>query len=245
MSRAPFVSLHLARFDTLRVSEDPVCGDWAGVLFCQVGADSRAAGTEPPSREAFVFVVLGLHADPDSAERVVNDRHEAVPWLDDAPEVWSAVLQPFRHKGKANYLAPADPDKFLEPSVVPPPLESPTVVLTSIGWDKEDLDMTRVADVGQGTGAVRASMTAVPGLYCQHSFFFPGVLDYDVMTVSLWQDTASVNDFAYHHPPHRRQMDRYRATNNADRTSFTRLTALRSRGTWYGADPVGRHDRAR
>jgi hypothetical protein len=70
MSRASFVSLHLARFDALRVSEDPVCGDWPGVLFCQVGADSRAAGTEPSSREAFVFVALGLHADSDSVERV-------------------------------------------------------------------------------------------------------------------------------------------------------------------------------
>jgi hypothetical protein len=33
-------------------------------------------------------------------------------------------------------------------------------------------------------------------------------------------------------------MDRYRATGNADRASFTRLIALRSDGTWYGTDPV-------
>jgi hypothetical protein len=37
---------------------------------------------------------------------------------------------------------------------------------------------------------------------------------------------------------HKRQMDRYRTTGNADRASFTRLTALRSSGTWYGRDPV-------
>jgi hypothetical protein len=48
---------------------------------------------------------------------------------------------------------------------------------------------------------------------------------------------SSILDFAYQHGPHRRQMDRYRATNNADRTSFTRFTVLRSQGTWYGADP--------
>ena len=182
MARASFASMHLARFEALRASEDPACEDWPGVLFCQVAADSRAAGVDPASREAFVFLVLGLHADAASAERLMNDRQSAAPWLDEAAEVWSAVLQPFRHKGKANYLTTAQPDKFFETLAAPPPAESPAVVLTSIGFDTDGLDMTRVADVALGTGAVRASMTAVPGLYCQHSFFFPGVLARDVIT---------------------------------------------------------------
>jgi hypothetical protein len=237
MARASFASLHLARFEALRASEDPACEDWPGVLFCEVGADSRAAGVDPASREAFVFVVLGLHADLASAERLVDDRTAAAPWLDEAAETWSGVLQPFRHKGTASYLTPGEPDKFLDPLAEPPPAESPTVVLTSIGWDKDGLDMARVADIALGTGAVRASMTAVPGLYCQHSFFFPGVLAHDVMTLTFWETGAAVHAFAYQHGPHRRQMDRYRATNNADRTSFTRFTVLRSQGTWYGADP--------
>ena len=145
-------------------------------------------------------------------------------------------------RARPTTLTPAEPDEFLEPLAVPPPAESPAVVLTSIGWDRDGLDMARVADIGLGTGAVRSSMTAVPGLYCQHSFFFPGVLAYDVMTLSLWQNVDSIHSFAYQHGPHRRQMDRYHATNNADRTSFTRFTVLRSQGTWYGADPVAARD---
>ena len=230
--------MHLARFDAVRASEDAHFDDSPGLLFCQVGADSRAAGVDPASREAFVFVVLGLHVDAASAERLVEDRAVVAPWLDGAAEVWSAVLQPFRHKGKANYLTPTEPGKFFEPLADPPPVESPTLVLTSIGYNTDNLDMTRVADVALGTGAIRASMTAVPGLYCQHSFVFPGVLTHDFITLSFWQDGASVHTFAYQHGPHRRQMDRYHATKNADRTSFTRLTALRSQGTWYGADPL-------
>src|SRR5512141_536461 len=97
MARASFASLHLARFEALRASEDAACEDWPGVLFCQVGADSRAAGVDPASREAFVFVVLGLHSDAASAERLIDDRRSAAPWLDEAAEVWSAVLQPYRH----------------------------------------------------------------------------------------------------------------------------------------------------
>lgn len=237
MARALFASMHLARFETLRASEDPSCEDRPGVLFCEVAADSRAAGVDPATREAFVFVVLGLHSDAASAEHLVDDRQSVAPWLDEAAEVWSGVLQPFRHKGKANYLSATQPDKFFESGAEPPPAESPAVVLTSIGFDTDDLDMTRVADVAVGTGAVRASMTAVPGLYCQHSFFFPGVLARDVITVSLWHNVAAVHAFAYTHGPHRRQMDRYRTTGNADRTSFTRFTVLRSQGTWYGRDP--------
>lgn len=238
MVRASFASIHLARFDELRTSEDPACDDWPGVLFCQVGADPRAAGTELATREAFVFALLGLHADEDSADRLVRERHTVVPWLDEAVEVWSAVLQPYRHKGKANYLTPAEPGTFFEPLGSPPPPEAPAVVLTSVGWNTDGLDMARPADFGQGVSAVRTSMSGVPGLYSQQSFVFPRVLVHDGCTITFWRNAAAINAFAYQNGSHRRQMDRYRATNNADRTSFTRFTAVRSEGTWHGADPL-------
>jgi hypothetical protein len=143
--------MHLARFDRLLASEDPVCDDRPGVLFCQVGADSRAAGTDPASRDAFVFVLLGLHADEDSADRLVRERHAVVPWLDEAAEVWSAVLQPYRHKGKANYLMPAEPGKFFEPPGLPLPPEAPTVVITSVGWNADGLEPARFAPAPDGS----------------------------------------------------------------------------------------------
>ena len=238
MARAAYVSLSLARFGALRRAGEFVAGDRPGVLFCQVGADSRGAGTDVASQEAFTFVVLGLHADADSAGQLLDDRLALAPWLDEATELWTAVLQPFRHKGKANYLTPAEPGLLFEPLGPPPSPESPFVVITSVGWDKDGLDMARVADFGVGVGAVRASMTAVPGLHSQHSFLFPGALAHDPITVSFWRDHASARAFAYESGSHRRQMDRYHATDNADRTSFTRCSVLRSKGTWYGGDPL-------
>lgn len=238
MVAASFASMHLARFDKLRASEDPVCAARPGLLFCEVGADLRAAGTDPESRDAFVFVLLGLHADEDSADRLLTERRAVVPWLDEAAEVWSAVLQPYRHKGKANYLTPAQPGKFFEPLGLPPPPEAPTVVITSAGWNEDGLDMARPTDFGQGVGAVRASMSGVPGLYSQQSFNFPPDVAHDGCTITFWRNAADIHAFAYQHGSHRRQMDRYHATNNADRTSFTRCTVLRSQGTWHGADPL-------
>jgi hypothetical protein len=58
--------------------------------------------------------VLGLHADAASAQRLAADRQTAAPCLDEAAEVWSGLLQPFRHKGKANYLSATQPDKFFD-----------------------------------------------------------------------------------------------------------------------------------
>jgi hypothetical protein len=111
-------------------------------------------------------------------------------------------------------------------------------VLTTVGWNPEGLDVKRVVDFGAGVGAVRTSMTAVPGLRSQQSFFFPGGITRDPITLTFWEDEASLTSWAYRQPSHKRQMDRYRQTDNADRTSFTRLTALSSNGTWYGANPV-------
>ena len=118
------------------------------------------------------------------------------------------------------------------------------VVFTTIGWNRDGLDMARVQDIGTGTAAVRISMTAVPGLRSQQTFYFPGIIAIDPPTLSFWDDEASLVAWAYRQATHKRQMDRYRTTGNADRASFTRLTALRSSGTWHGADPAATPRRA-
>jgi len=237
MLRAAIASVQLARFDRVRepgpVPEDPA----PGTVFCKVAADTRAAGTEPGSQQAFTFLILGLHDDPASAKRVLANR---VAWLDEAQEVWSGVLEPFRHHGNANYLDRAHPGLLFE-SMMPADLrDGPVVALTTSGWGVgEGLDMNRVREFGAGVLAVRASMTGVPGLRSQQSFFFPGVLECDPLTLTFWRDEASIRTFAYGQGSHRRQLDRHRAERLADRTSFTRFHVLSSAGTWYGEDPVG------
>ena len=81
-------------------------------------------------------------------------------------------------------------------------------------------------------------MTAVDGMHSQQSFFFPGVLRFDHMTVSFWRDSDAASNYLYGPGVHRLQMERQRTRNLSDRTSFTRCTALRSEGTWYGRDPT-------
>ena len=205
-----------------------------GTVFCNVAADTRAAGTEPASQQAFTFLILGLHEDAGSAQRFLANR---VAWLDEAQEVWRGILEPFRHHGAANYLDRADPGLVFA-SMTPADLaDGPVVALTTSGWNvAEGLDMNRVREFGAGVLAVRASMTGVPGLRSQQSFFFPGVLECDPLTLSFWRDEASVRAFAYGQGSHRRQLERHRAEGLADRTSFTRFRILSRAGTWYGED---------
>ena len=238
MTAASFISLHLARFDELRTAGPAAPGERPGLLFCEVGADCRAAGMDPASREAFTFLVVGLHDSKESADSLVEEVVTVAPWFADAAERWSGVLAPFRTKGESNLIHPVAPARLFDALVAAPGQNEPVVVFTTIGWNRDGIDMARVQDIGTGTAAVRISMTAVPGLRSQHSFFFPGIIALDPPTLSFWDNEASLAAWAHRQATHKRQMDRYRATGNADRASFTRLTALRSRGTWYGADPV-------
>ncbi len=238
MTTASVVSLHLARFDQLRMAGPVAPGDRPGLLFCDVGADCRAAGMDPASREAFTFLVVGLHDSRESADSLVEEVVTVAPWFADAAERWSGVLAPFRTKGESNLIHRTAPARLFDPLVAAPSRDEPVVVFTTIGWNRDGIDMARVQDVGTGTAAVRISMTAVPGLRSQHSFFFPGIIAIDPPTLSFWDNEASLVAWAHQQATHKRQMDRYRTTGNADRASFTRLTALRSSGTWYGRDPV-------
>jgi hypothetical protein len=238
MVAASFLSLHLARFDQLRMAGSADPGERPGLLFCEVGADCRAAGTDPASREAFTFLVVGLHDGQESADCLVEEITTVAPWFADAAERWSGVLAPFRTKGESNLVHPTAPARLFDPLASAPGRDEPVVVFTTIGWNRDGIDMARVQDVGIGTAAVRISMTAVQGLRSQQTFFFPGIIAIDPPTLTFWDDDASMVAWAHRHATHKRQMDRYRTTGNADRASFTRLTALRSSGTWYGRDPV-------
>jgi hypothetical protein len=238
MPVASIASIQLARFDRLRDAGALAVDARPGVLFCAVAADTRAAATEPGSQQAFTFLVLGLHADEASARQLLADRAACAPWLAEATETWCGVLQPFRHHGAANYLDDACPGALFDATVPDDGPGGPVVAVTTVGWNREGLDMNRVREFGAGVMAVRMSMTGVPGMHTQHSFFFPGVLALDPVTVTFWEDEASIRAFAYGQGTHRRQLDRYRAEGLADRTSFTRFRVLESAGTWHGRDPA-------
>lgn len=235
MTRASHISLLLARFDTIRTATEIDVRPRDGALFQGIGADTRAAATDPGSQQAFTILFIGLHGDERSAHRILDDRQNVAPRLDEAAEVWAAVLQPFRHTGAANFLDRTTPGELFDPLGPQPASTEPIVIVTSAGWTVTDgFDMSRVRDFSTGVMGVRMSMSGTPGLLSQQSFFFPGVLEYDPITVTIWRDTASARAFAYGPGVHKSQMQRQKEQGLADRTSFTRCRILRAEGSWHG-----------
>lgn len=127
MVTASFISLHLARFDQLRAAGPADPGDRPGLLFCEVGADCRAAGTDPASREAFAFLVVGLHESRASADGLAEDIATVAPWFADAAERWSGLLAPFRTKGESNLIDRTAPARMFDPLVASPADGAPVV----------------------------------------------------------------------------------------------------------------------
>jgi hypothetical protein len=104
LTTASMVSLHLALFDHLRAAGPIDPGERPGLLFCEVAADCRAAGADPAARDAFAFLVVGLHDGEPSADRLLEDIATVAPWFGEAVERWSGVLAPFRTRGEANLV---------------------------------------------------------------------------------------------------------------------------------------------
>ena len=239
MKSARAISLQLVSFDSLQNPGEPNIENFKGLLFCNIGADTRAAAQQPVSHTAFRFLILGLHEDESSAHLLIDNNRELFPFINASNEIWSAVLQPFHHKGTANYLSQDNPSRLFDELASSPGTRTPIVVLTTAGFVKDDhLDMNRVIEFGVGTGAIRASMTAMDSLHSQQSFLFPGVIKHDFMSVTIWENAAAVGKFAYGSPTHKLLMEKHLSENMADRTSFTRCKIIRSYGTWYGTDPA-------
>jgi hypothetical protein len=152
----------------------------------------------------------------------------------DAVEAWAAVLQPFRHTGESNLLDRVDGGPLFNTLTEPPGPNEPIVIMTSAGWRRKGIDPERIRVFANGVEATRAGMTDVAGLHSQQAFFFPGVLEYDPVTITTWRNADAMRAWAYGPGVHRQYLDRHRNQPMSDRTSFTRYRILQSTGTWYG-----------
>jgi len=236
MPLATHASLVLARFDDPR--ETGPIQPHPAALFQAAGADVRAGNSTAAAQRAFKFVIYGLHeCEADACDAVAN-RLTVAPWLHEAAEVWTGVLQPFRHYGEANFLSQSEPGPIYEVTQSPPAEDTPIVILTSVGWSTFD-DMERIKRFSDGVAAVRIGMTGLSGLHSQQTFSFPGGLVHDGLTVTFWKNLASAMAFAYGSGFHRNQVKSHREAPDCDRTSFTRFTVLHSEGVWHGSDPLG------
>jgi hypothetical protein len=231
-----WATIHWVRFnaittaDMLDLSARP-----PGSISWKVGPDGLTAsdGNRLPSD---VWCSVGIYRVREEAEAAVETPAAFMPFLSQSLEAWHAVLLPVTHRGECNYLQPSEPGLLFE--AMGPDPGGPLVVMTTAGYVMgPDLDMARVIDFRFSVDRVRPQVTAAAGNVAVQRFT-PHIYGDDGATLTIWRDDASMAAFAYRPGVHRSQVDRNKAENMTDRTSFTRFRAVRTSGLWGRRDPI-------
>ena len=231
-----WVTLHWLRFpevhtlDALDLTARP-----AGAAGWKIGSDGAAAA-DGSRVSTEVWCAVGLYSQRADAEAAQADPAAFMPFLGETGEAWHALLKPVAHRGECNHLDRDAPGPLLEPHRDDP--GGPLVVMTTAGFILgPQLDMARVVDFRRNVDRVRRAAAAAPGNIARQ-VFVPHTPGDDGVTMTVWRDDAAMSAFAYRPGTHRGQVDRYKREQTCDRTSFTRLRALRTSGCWEGRDPV-------
>jgi heme-degrading monooxygenase HmoA len=191
------------------------------------------AGTRLPSD---VWCGVGIYPSREVADAAIEEPATFMPFLAQSLESWHALLLPITHRGECNHLYPSQPGLMFEVAGSDP--GGPLIVMTTAGYVMgPDLDMARVIDFRLSVDRIRPHVSAAAGNIAVQRFT-PHTYGDDGATLTIWRDDASMAGFAYRAGPHRSQVDRNKAENMTDRTSFTRFRALRTRGQWGGRDPI-------
>jgi hypothetical protein len=186
-----------------------------------------------------VWCAVGLYADRTAGEAAVENPGEFLPFLGQAVESWHALLLPMMHRGECNALDRDCPGTIFEVATTDPEgAGAACFVLTTAGYIfGPDLKMERVIDFRRNVDRTNEWLRTADG-YLASQVFTPRTFGDDGFTFSLWRDDASMLAAAYRPGLHRSQIDRHKAEDVFDRSSFTRLRLLRSLGEWGGKNPL-------
>ena len=231
-----WVTWHFTRFSEIRTPEMlDLSLRPAGAIGWEIGPD----GPPKPdgSRELTgVWCAVGLYRHLADAEAAVADPGAFMPFLGETIEAWHALLMPVAHRGECNHLDRERPGEILQAHGEDP--GGPLVVMTTGGFVLgPGFDRSRAIDFTHRSFRVRQTLDETIGNFARQ-IFYPHVLGVDPVTMTVWRDDAAMSAFAYRPGLHRDALERHKREGTLDRTSFTRLRAVRTSGSWEGRDPV-------
>lgn len=231
-----WVTWHFLRFPEIRTPEMlDLSQRPAGAAGWEIGVDSppRPDGSREQSG---VWCAVGLYPHRDEAEQAVADPGTFMPFVAETVEAWHALLMPVAHRGECNHLDRGTPGAVLDAHGEDP--GGPLVVMTTGGYVVgPDFDRSRAIDFTHRSARVREVATLAPGNLVQQ-VFYPHIPGGDPVTMTVWQSDSAMSAFAYRSGLHREMIERHKRVGMLDRTSFTRLRAVRTSGSWNGRDPI-------
>ncbi|BCS31672.1 hypothetical protein TBR22_A08750 [Luteitalea sp. TBR-22] len=227
-----WVTLHRLRFPDRVSSRERVFPTVAGPdcwMFgphYDVGPDGMLTGVSD------VWGGVGIWHSRAAAEAMVEAPGEALPWLGEAVASWHCLAVPFAHRGAVNWRGQVQKDEAIRAAPADP--GGPLIVLTSAGFASRDAEtMPRILRFVAGVVAVLEDYGAQPS-NLRRAAFRGGFDGRDGFTWSLWHSDDGMKQAAYKPGTHRGRLDEDNAGLLSDRSSFTRLRVVRSRGDWDG-----------
>jgi hypothetical protein len=177
---------------------------------------------------------LGFYRTRDEAEEVFTEPGAHLPFLSEVDEHWHALAAVIAHRGEVDFSRGDEPHPEFVPLAEDP--GGVMAVVTSAGYDDRaaaDPDRIRgfikgVDEVIEGYGAMEANVVAT---------LFSPVGCPDGMTFSVWRGDREMLAAAYRNGVHPKNLKQHQEQSMFDRSSFTRLRLLNSKGTWDGIDP--------
>ena len=175
---------------------------------------------------------MGIWDSRDAAETMVAAPADAMPWLGETVAAWHCLSVPVSHRGEVNWRGHLQSGDAVRAASVDP--GGPLIVLTSAGFVSRDAAtlprikrfVAGVVDVLDAYGAHASNL--------RRAAFRAGFDGRDGFTLSLWRSDEGMRQAAYRPGTHRTRIDEDKAGLLSDRTSFTRLRAIRSWGDWDG-----------
>jgi hypothetical protein len=190
-----------------------------------------------PSFASDVWCGFAIHDSRAQAEAMFADPAAHLPQLAEAVEHWHALAAPFAHHGSVNWRGTVQTDSALRLVGDLGSGGGPVLVITSAGFDADtEISAERRKAFLAGVEDVLAFYGQQSGNLRRAVFNGSGVDGREGFTVSLWRNDPEMMAGAYKTGAHRTNLDAHRADPMFDRSSFSRLRVLDSRGTWDG-DP--------
>ena len=191
------------------------------------GSETTWAETGLPSRGRRVRSWLTFWPGESLARAHVDNVQAAIPLLGTAESITTAVLLPYSTHGDVNWFG--KPGEIPLDSNPRPEKGAPVFVITSLGLGS--IGPGAVA-FGQGNHAIRKTIRSQPGLRFEAQILADNPVT-DGVTMTLWDNEASVIDFAYRQDPHRTAM-KVKEHKDISRGSFTRSAVRHFSGSWDG-----------
>lgn len=186
-----------------------------------------------PTWTADTWCGMGIFDTKEAAQAMFDDPATAFPACSEAVEQWHALALPVQHRGEVNWRGNVESNCAIKSAPEDP--EGPLIVITSAGFDDpgNPRELPRISRFVVKVSEAIEFLGAQPG-NLRRAVFNGGFDGKEGFTLSLWESDDAMLKAAYQSGHHRTLMDETRDGSVFDRSSFTRLRILDSKGSWFG-----------